>query len=106
MTTRSVLVATLLFGFASGSIGCASRRHMSPDYGRSNRQAFSAQAVRRQPHPPGALPAGLDPDDARIINENYRATLAKKGTEKKGSGGGIIIVNDEEVRRAPRKDKD
>jgi len=99
---RSVLVTTLLLALAIGSIGCGSRRHMSPGYGRSVRQAFSAQAVRRQPLPPGALPAGLDPDDARMINENYRATLARKGTEKKGSGAGIIIVNEEEVRRAPR----
>ena len=100
MKPRTILLATLVLG----TIGCGSRRHMSPGYGRSVKQAFSAQAVRRQPHPPGALPAGLDPDDARIINENYRATLAKKGTEKKGSSGGIIIVNEEEVRRAPRKE--
>jgi hypothetical protein len=78
---------------------------MSPGYGRSVRQAFSAQAVRRQPHPPGTLPAGLDPDDARSTNENYRATLARKGTEKKGGQApGIIVVDEQEVRRAPRRE--
>ena len=99
MTTRVLLVTILL-----ASTGCGSRRHMSPGYGRSVRQAMAAQAVRRQPYPPGALPAGLDPDDARATNENYRATLARKGTEKKATSQGIIVVNEEEARRAPKKD--
>jgi hypothetical protein len=98
--TASLVLALLMPGFS----GCASRRHMSPNYGQSVHQAFATQAVRRQPPPAGALPAGLDPDDARMINENYRTTMAKKGTEKKTTPG-IIVVNEEEAARA-RKSKE
>lgn len=99
MTRTLLLAATLL-----APLGCGSRRHLSPDHGRSVRQAFATQVVRRQPHPPGALPAGFDPDDARATNENYRVTLARKGADKKASAPGIIVVNEEEGRRAPRKE--
>ena len=103
MMRRSIAVAAF-FAAAVLVSGCGSRRHMSRGYGRSVEQAFETQAVRKQPPPPGALPAGLDPDDARLVNENYRVTMARKGAEKKSSG--IIIVNEEEVRRAGRKDKE
>jgi len=103
MMRRSIHLAAF-FAAAVLVAGCGSRRHMSRGYGRSVEQAFAAQVIRKQPPAPGALPAGLDPDDARLINENYRVTMARKGAEKKSSG--IIIVNEEEVRRAGRKEKD
>src|SRR5574342_354299 len=101
--TRTLLVSLVLAATLSG---CGSRRHLSKNYGRSVEQAFAAQTVRRQPPPAGALPAGLDPDDARMINENYRTTMAKKGTEKKAASSGIIVVNEEEVARARKQQKE
>jgi hypothetical protein len=98
--TRGLLIAVLVLS----SAGCGFRHHLTPGHGKSVRQAFATQAVRRQPFPPGTLPAGLDPDDARATNENYRVTLARKGADKKASAPGIIVVNEEEGRRAPRRE--
>jgi len=96
------LLLTVLLAGTFVFIGCGSRRNMARGYGESVRKAFSAQVVKKQPPPAGALPAGLDPDDARIVNENYRVTMTRKGAEKKAAPG-IIVVDEEEDSRAARR---
>jgi hypothetical protein len=57
--------------------GCFSRAHMSENYGRANKQAFTRQAVT-----PGVAtaksPKGLDALEAGIVVETYRTQLSPK----------------------------
>ena len=101
MKALPLLFAMLIAGMIAG---CASRRHLSENYGEAYKKAFSTQVVRKQAPPAGALPAGLDPDDARIVNENYRVTMTRKGAEK-AKPPGIIVVEDEEGNRAARRSR-
>ena len=75
-------------------LGCGSRRHMSKDYGTSVHQAFATQA-NTWPERPGWQPAGLDPDEARIVNENYKKSLTKSAAKPTSSG--VIVVQPEQA---------
>ncbi len=54
--------------------GCADRTHMSENYGRTLRRAFSNQVVDPRPH--AKAPEGLDPEEATIVLRTYRRSLS------------------------------
>ncbi|ABS28140.1 hypothetical protein [Anaeromyxobacter sp. Fw109-5] len=75
---KTVVVAALVVLAA----GCA-REHLTETHGKSMRESFAVQranpdAPRRGP-PPKAL-TGLDSQEATIIAETYRKSLAPEGT--------------------------
>lgn len=99
---RAIAGIVLSFSYllVLGSLSCASRRHISDDHGHALRQVFRAQPVSRMPPETGPQPAGLEPDEAQIVYENYRRSLAAKGAPApKGGKSGIILVEDEEDAR-------
>lgn len=61
------------------AVGCASREHMSEDFGRQNREYYANQRVSSTPSQES--PAGLDSEEAAAIRDRYRAGL---GPEEKG----------------------
>jgi hypothetical protein len=57
--------------------GCAGRKqHLIPDFGKSFDAAFAAQ---RAGTGPAEAVTGLDSQEAAIISDGYRASLAPKG---------------------------
>jgi hypothetical protein len=75
---RKAMMAVLGLVCLAGA-GCFSRAHMSENYARAYKTAFSRQAVN-----PGAsnakTPKGLDALEATIVVETYRAQLSPKAT--------------------------
>ncbi len=75
MKTIAVVLAVLPLAFA----GCASRNHLTASHGRAYQTTFAHQAANplagRQP----VASKGLDPQEAAIIAQGYRASLAPQG---------------------------
>jgi len=69
---RTAVVAALLSA-------CAAPAHLSEHFGAANRTAFAAQIVR-QSGPPAQAVTGLDSQEASIISDTYRHSLAPRGT--------------------------
>jgi hypothetical protein len=67
--TRVLVLAVLLVA------GCARRQHIIEGYGASYHAAFGTQAPDRSSGPARAAP-GLDSQEASIIAETYRKSLA------------------------------
>jgi hypothetical protein len=95
----SSIAATLL-------LSCASRATMSEGHGRAYRAAFRAQAVNRDAKS-AALEkplAGLDPDEARIVYENYSRSLAPKEAQQQKKKSSVIVVEDDDERKRTPKE--
>jgi hypothetical protein len=91
-------VAAFLFEAAA----CGSRKTISPDFGSSNREAFKAQiadqsdpaAKRAERAARGERAMGLDPDEARVVYENYRASLSSEAAKDDEALPSVLIVED------------
>jgi hypothetical protein len=59
--------------------GCAGRAHMTPQYGHAYRQTLERQTVHPDAGERTARPSGLDTQEAAIIAQSYRSSLARKG---------------------------
>jgi hypothetical protein len=70
-------------------VGCAGKPHLIDEYGTSYHAAFAVQADAR-PLGPAQAAAGLDSQDAAIITQTYRASLAPQ--EAKPKDQPILIV--------------
>jgi hypothetical protein len=69
-----VLAAAL---FAAGACG-GRKQHLANDYAKSYDAVFGAQRERTQADPASAV-SGLDSQEAAIISDGFRASLAPKG---------------------------
>jgi hypothetical protein len=73
---RSHIVAcALLLGVA----GCADRVHLTAGHGRSYREAMARQTVNQDAGKQPVASKGLDPQEAAMIAQGYRASLGPKG---------------------------
>jgi hypothetical protein len=72
-TTTALLAAAAL-----GASACATQEHLIQNYGDSNRGAFAAQRQRTSAEPAQPV-TGLDAQEAAIISDTYRKSLAPKG---------------------------
>ena len=74
---------------------CGGRKvHLSNDFGRSVDSAFATQvAVREEP---ATAVRGLDPQEAALISEGYRARLAPPGARPDDSR--MILVTPQDAR--------
>ena len=76
---RTITAALLLLSVATAT-GCGWRKqHLTADYGRSYANAFAVQRVTSERAAPAAAVTGLDSQEAAIISDTYRASLAPKG---------------------------
>ena len=65
--------------FALPLAACASRNHLTADYGRSTHEAMARQTVNPDAGKQAATPKGLDPQEAAVIAASYRSSIAPKG---------------------------
>jgi hypothetical protein len=74
------------------AVACGGRAHLEPGYARSYRGQFAAQRAR----PPGAKPAvaapGLDAQEASIIANSYRKSLAPKEERQYGAEPILVVA--------------
>ncbi len=68
----------LLFGMTL--LGCSTPEHLTPSYGDAYKAAFATQASpAKTKHEQAERSVGLDPQEAAIIAEGYRESLAREG---------------------------
>ncbi len=93
---RLALIAIALLG------GACARERLTETHGRSTREVFMAQ--RANPGAPAAKPPaalqGLDSQEATIIAETYRKSLAPKGEQVEEPQ--ILMINPEPGRPQQR----
>jgi hypothetical protein len=70
--------ARVLLAASLAALGCA-REQLTKTHGRSFHAAFARQTAN--PASKAQPPAGLDSQEAAIIAESYRKSLAPKGTQ-------------------------
>ena len=73
MKTALLILSGLLL-----SAGCADRNNLTASHGQSYRQALSRQAANPQAGQEGPS-KGLDSQEAAVIANSYRTSLARKG---------------------------
>jgi hypothetical protein len=83
MIARWMLVAALL------AVSACSQRHLTKDFGSSFHEAFQAQAAPR-PGGPARAAGGLDSQEAAIVSQTYRTSLAPKDAKPKDQP--VLIV--------------
>jgi hypothetical protein len=71
--------ALLLLALPLCIAGCAPRNHLTAGHGRSYHEALARQAVNPQAGSQPVASKGLDPQEAAVISQGYRASLAPKG---------------------------
>jgi type IV pilus biogenesis protein CpaD/CtpE len=59
--------------------GCASRNHLTSGHGRSYHEALARQAANPEAGNQSVASKGLDPEEAAVIAQGYRTSLAPKG---------------------------
>jgi hypothetical protein len=59
--------------------GCAERTHMRPGHGSAYRATLIRQTVNPGAGAQSAEPRGLDAQEAAVIAQSYRSSLARKG---------------------------
>ena len=81
----------VVIGLALGVSGCAARTHLTESHGRAYRQALAQQAVNPRAGEKAPVNRGLDSQEAAVIAQNYRGSLAPEGgpTQKEQ----ILIVS-------------
>lgn len=73
--------------------GCASREHMSEDYGRKSRVFFARQHVHNAPAT--GSPAGLDSEEAALIQASYRESLGAPPAPAANASSSRVLVLEE-----------
>lgn len=73
---KTIAFALILLPLAAG---CASRNHLTPGYGRAYHEALARQAANPEAGKQPVASKGLDPQEAAVISQGYRASLAPKG---------------------------
>ncbi len=98
MTSKMVAVVVAIAAVSAPLLGGCSRRHLARGYGVS-KEAFRAQ---RAVPAPAAAPdvTGLDSQEAAIIADGYRRSLAPKGAHVEEEPV-IMLAPQKPVQRAP-----
>jgi hypothetical protein len=79
--------------------GCGWRKqHLRADHGQSYDAAFSAQRARSE-RTPAAVVSGLDSQEAAIISDSYRASLAPR--DRKVEEPPVVLVAPPSRERPP-----
>jgi hypothetical protein len=85
---------------------CGSRRTMSPAQGRAYRAALYAQTANKDPQ--AALQkkplAGLDPDEAQIVYDNYKRSLTPKEAQQQKKPSSVIVVEEDDDKKKSSRD--
>ncbi len=73
---KTIAFALVLLPLA---VGCASRNHLTAGHGRAYHEALARQAANPEAGKEPVASKGLDPQEAAVISQGYRASLAPQG---------------------------
>lgn len=90
---RSTYTICLLLLVLLAGAGCASREHMSEDYGRQTRSFFSKQRVNQTPAIGSA--DGLDSEESTAIRDRYQEQLAPEDKTHESDNSSRVLVLEE-----------
>jgi hypothetical protein len=88
----ALLAAALLLA------GCY-RTHMSPSFGAANRAAFAKQVIDPEAGSKAKPEGGLDSEEAAIISNSYRGSLAP--AKKETARPPMLLITDEAAAKKP-----
>lgn len=95
---RTVALAALVASLAI--VGCSRKQHLSKFHGQSYDAVFAAQRAPARAGPPQGPVEGLDSQEAAIISDSYRNSLARK-TEKVDEQPLLLVAPPSRDRAAP-----
>jgi len=87
---RAILMVVLFGAFVAG---CANREHMSENYGKQSRTFFARQHVH--PTATSGSPAGLDSEEAALIQTSYRKTLGAPSAPAQSNTSSRVLLLEE-----------
>jgi hypothetical protein len=90
--------ALILTAAALMLVGC-DRTHLSQHFGKRNRQAFATQVIDPRAGQYAKPTYGLDPEEAAIIADSYRKSLAP--SKKEPAKAPILVIGEEEQTKMP-----
>jgi hypothetical protein len=96
------LPAILLLAWPLAIAGCASRNHLTAGHGRSYHEVLARQAANPEAGSQPVASKGLDPQEAAVISQGYRASLAPKGQAAEQEP--ILLVAPSAQKAGPRGD--
>ncbi len=82
-------ISIVMLAAVVAASGCA-RRHLTPEFGTANREAFQAQRVRAPDAPAPKPNMALDSQETSVISESYLRGLA--GKTSKGEPEPVLYV--------------
>jgi hypothetical protein len=88
MKTLALVLLVVPLAFS----GCASRAHLSEGHGRSYRDTLGRQAVNPEAGKQPVASKGLDPQEASVIAQSYRMSLAPKGEAMAGQEQMLMVA--------------
>jgi hypothetical protein len=89
MREERMIARWMSVAFLALAAPACSERHLNKDFGSSYRAAFEAQAPPR-PGGPARPATGLDAQEASIVTQTYRTSLAPKDTKPRDQP--VLIV--------------
>lgn len=95
---RRIVCWTLIA--AGAGLGCG-RAHLTGAHGRSTRAVFALQDANAGQTRRAEIPPGLDSQEAGIIAESYRKSLAPKGTAVDEQPAVMIVQEPSGSKAAP-----
>lgn len=96
---RVVRVITVLSSLLV--LSCASREHMSENYGKQSRTFFARQHVHTAATT--GSPAGLDSEEAALIQTSYRQTLGAPSAPTPSTNSSRVLLLEEAKDGKPSK---
>lgn len=78
-------------------LGCASRQHMSPDYGNSAEAVLEAERV--YPSSSNHQPDGLDSEEAAIVHDSYRRSISHKDSSASGQNASKVLLIEDDKKK-------
>ena len=89
---RRLIELAVWLGLTALAVGCSGRLHLTRTHGQSYRESFRAQVVSPAAGTSSQPQSGLDSQEAAIIAENYRKSLAPAGQGAAKAPAPIIMI--------------
>jgi hypothetical protein len=82
-------------------LGACDRTHLEPSFGRATRASLALQVIHPDAGYVAKLDQGLDPEEASIVSDGYRQSLAPKKAESASSRPPVFLITNDQGHVAP-----
>src|SRR5205085_352040 len=85
---------------ASSALAACDHSHLWASYGKATREALANQVIDPKAGDSAKADQGLDPEEAAIVSETYRKSLAPPKEKESAAERPIILMNDKDAKRS------